>query len=160
MSEGRGPAEKPVREGNGRTPEAFADAERPVGEDIILKTGSREDAVSAEAGPKQPPVPDETNQDRRVARTTNRDGRYRGWLPGTERLTLGEFFAGSFTVGAVCLVLSAALAFAEGWTLLPTLLAENETLSSALGGIIVGLYVSIRLSSSRLARRKHLRGER
>jgi len=160
MSEGRGPAEKPVREGNGRTPEAFADAERPVGEDIILKTGSREDAVSAEAGPKQPPVPDETNQDRREARTTDRNWRYRGWLPGSERLTPGEFFVGSFTAGAVCLVLSAALALAEGWTQSPTPLAGNETLSSVLGGMIVGLYVSIRLSSSRLARRKHLRSER
>ena len=160
MSGGQGPAEEPGRGWTERASGTFREKQRPAGEDAILRTVPRGDARSAEAAPTQSPVPDGTSQDQREPGTMSGDGRYRGWLPGSERLTPGEFFAGCFTAGVVWLVLSAALAFAGSWIQLPAPLAGNEAFSSVLGGLIVGVYVSIHLRSSRLARRKHLRGER
>ncbi len=153
MSGGRGPAEGSVRGGS-------EGPKRPAGEDAILRTGSCGETRSAEAAPAHSPVPYRMSQGRRDPKPRSRDEQYRGWLPGYERLTPGELFAGFFAAGMVCLVLSASLAFAGSSIELPAPVAGNETPLSLLGGLATGLYVSARLSGARLVRRKHLRGER
>ena len=153
MSGGRGPAEGSARGGS-------EGPKRPTGEDAILRTESRGETLSAEAAPAHSPVPYRMSQGRRDPKAGSRDEHYRGWLPGYERLTPGELFAGLLAAGMVCLVLSASLVLAGSAIELPAPVAGNETPLSLLGGFLTGLYVSARLSGARLAQRKHLRGER
>lgn len=91
----------------------------------------------------------------------NRDGRYRGWLPGAQLLTFGEVLAGTVASALVCLVVAISLALAQVyWAQLPESVANNHALVSRLCGLAGGLCLTVRLRDSRLARRAHLRGER
>jgi hypothetical protein len=140
-----------------------AGADRPADGDEILRTNYQARSAPPEpepAAPERPPADWETDGGRRAPQVAEEARRYQGWLPSGELLTAGEVFAAAIVAELAWLMLAVALAAAQRWTELPEPLARHPVLSAVLGGLAIGFYVLLRRRDRRVARRKHLRGER
>lgn len=91
-----------------------------------------------------------------------REEHYRGWLPSAKFLLPGEILAAVFVVEFAWTVWLVAMGVIRTGLEIPVpeQIAHHPVLSGVLTGLLVGLYVLMRLRSMRLARREHLRGER
>lgn len=86
---------------------------------------------------------------------------YRGWLPSTKFLLLGEVATAALVTELAWILWLLAIALARGGLELPVpeTVARHPVLAGVLVGLLIGLYVLGRLRVQRLARRKHLGGE-
>lgn len=140
--------------------------EKRVEDDAVFKTDlkGRERASEKKPEIERPSLKRTTvsskGRGRNVSEKSTRKSDFELCLPSNAPLTEAEIFASIIVVTSVSAILAYALTTFGTEFALPDFVELHPVLSTILSGLVVGLYVLTRLRAVRLARLKHLRGEK
>ncbi len=141
--------------------------EKRVEDDAVFKTDLKGRECASEKKPEtERPSLKRTTVSRKgrgiwnVSEKSTRKSDFELWLPSNALLTEAEIFASIIVVTSVSAILAYALTTFGTEFALPDFVELHPVLSTILSGLVVGLYVLTRLRAVRLARLKHLRGEK
>lgn len=129
-------------------------------DDEVLRTDPRPDERKDEARPGADPPPVGEDAPPLGRRLSKREAAPPGWLPSKASFTPEELLACALAALAAFVAAAGGIVLVDGLLPIPDQIARNSVPVALALGAWVGFYVLLRLRIVRLARRKHLRGEK